>query len=115
MMAVVMIFVCCGCQGNFGKVSLQDAIEIPADGMIMKNIVQQIKNENAIGNFYGESNGFKYEWTIFGDDISTVEDINLLVDVNQTEGKEINVTLAQKEAFGFPALLSLQWIFRFLR
>ena len=106
-MAIIMVFACCGCQGNFGKVSLQDAIEIPEDGMIKKNIIQQIKNENAIGSFYGESNGFKYEWTIFGEDITNAADINLLADVNLTETGDVCVKVPGAEGFEYPALLSI--------
>lgn len=106
-MAVIMISVCCGCQGNFGKVSLQDSIEIPADGMIKKSMIQQIKNENAIGSFYGESNGFKYEWTIFGEDITNAADINLLAKVNLSETGDVSVNVPGARSFEYPALLSV--------
>ena len=49
----------CACQGNFGEISLQDAMEIPEDGIITKSNLDQIRKNNAIGLFYGESNGFK--------------------------------------------------------
>jgi len=106
-MTVIMLFTCCGCQGNFGKVSLQDSIEIPGDGVIKKNIIQQIKNENAIGSFYGESNGFKYEWTIFGEDITSAEEINLLANVEQTETGDVRIIVPGAEKFTYPALLSV--------
>jgi len=106
-MAVIMILVCCGCQGNFGKVSLQDSIEIPADGMIKKSMIQQIKNENAIGSFYGESNGLKYEWTIFGEDITNAADINLLAKVNLSETGDVSVNVPGAQNFEYPALLSV--------
>ena len=82
--SIFLILMMCACQGNFGKVNLQNAVEIPENGVIKQSIIQQIKNENAIGVFTGDSNGLRYEWTIFGDDITTPGEINLAVDIDTT-------------------------------
>lgn len=103
----------CACQGNFGSVNLNEAVEIPEDGIIKENILKQIKNENAIGVFAGESNGLRYEWTIFGSDIGEPKEINLGVQLHKTEGGNVRVVLRQGSAFDFSALLSIymdeQW------
>ena len=103
----------CACQGNFGSVDLKDSITIPEDGAIKGNIIQQIKNENAIGVFSGKSGGLGYEWTIFGSDIADSKEINLGVQLRKTDDGNIQVVLNQVEAFGFSALLSIylneQW------
>ena len=103
----------CGCQGNFGSVNLSDTIEIPDDGIINESIIKQINSENAIGVFAGKSDGLQYEWTIFGSDITDAKEINLRIQLSQTNDGEIQVELTQTEAFGFPALLSVylneQW------
>ena len=97
----------CACQGNFGKVNLQNAIEIPEDGTIKESIVSQIKNENAIGIFTGQSNGLGYEWTIFGSDIVEAKEINLAVNLTRTSDGDPKVELSQAEPFGFSVLLSV--------
>ena len=106
-LALILLFSLCACQGNFGSVNIQDAIEIPENGIIKESIIKQIKNENAIGNFFGESNGLKYEWTIFGNDITEVAEINLQVELNKTVDGNIKVVFSQGQAFGFPVLLSV--------
>ena len=47
-LAFTIMISICACQGNFGKVNLQDAIPIPENGIIMESILGQIKNENAM-------------------------------------------------------------------
>ena len=102
----IMIFLC-ACEGDFGGVNLNDSIAIPADGVIKENIVKQIQSENAIGVFTGESNGIRYEWTIFGSDITVPKGINLAVNITETIGGDTKVTLGATEPFGFSALLSV--------
>ncbi len=99
----------CGCQGNFGSVNLNDSVSIPEDGFIKESILKQIKKENAIGVFTGESNGIQYEWTIFGSDIVTPKQLNLAVDITQTINGYPKVILRTTESFGFAALLSVYW------
>ena len=70
LLAFTIMLSLCACQGNFGSVNLNDSVEIPEDGIIKESIVEQIKNENAIGVFTGTSNGLRYEWTIFGSDVA---------------------------------------------
>ena len=103
----LMLFSLCGCRGSFGSIDLQDAIEIPEDGIVKKSTIEQIKDKNAIAAFYGESNGCKYEWTIFGSDIKEPKEVNLLVDIQKNSFGELSVSCAQEDAFGFPALLSI--------
>ena len=69
-LALTIMLSLCACGGNFGSVNLNDSVAIPADGVIKESIIKQIKNENAIGVFTGESGGIHYEWTIFGSDIT---------------------------------------------
>ena len=106
-LAFLMLLSLCGCRGSFGSIDLQDAIEIPEDGIVKKSTIEQIKDKNAIAAFYGESNGCKYEWTIFGSDIKEPKEVNLLVDIQKNSFGELSVSCAQEDAFGFPALLSI--------
>ena len=79
----IMLFLC-GCQGNFGSVNLNESIEIPENGIIKESIIKKIQSENAIGVFTGESGGLRYEWTIFGSDITEPKEINLAVSITST-------------------------------
>ena len=97
----------CACQGNFGSVNLNEPIEIPENGIIKESIIKKIQSENAIGVFTGESNGLRYEWTIFGSDIAEPKEINLAVSITKTVNGDSKVTLSQTEPFGFSALLSV--------
>ena len=106
-LAFTILLSLCGCQGNFGKVNLRDAIAIPADGIIKQSVIEEIRSKNAIGIFYGESNGLKYEWTIFGSDIDAAREINLLASVSEAANGDVKITLLQTEGFGFSALLSV--------
>ena len=106
-LAFTILFSLCACQGNFGKVDLQDKLAIPADGMISKQVLAQLRSSNAIGVFTGESGGFSYEWTIFGSDLTEVRDTCLAVALSQTADGGLEVRLEQQEEFGFSALLSI--------
>ena len=61
LLAFTIMISLCACQGNFGKVNLQDTIPIPENGIIQERILSQIQSENAIGIFTGTSNGLRYE------------------------------------------------------
>ena len=112
-LAFTILLSLCACQGNFGSVNLNESLEIPENGIIKESILKKIQVENAIGVFTGESNGLRYEWTIFGSDITDPKEINLGVQLSKTNDGGIKVVLNQTEAFGVSALLSIyfdeQW------
>lgn len=95
-----------GCGGSFAQVNLQEPVAIPENGVISESVVRQLQKETAIGTFQGNSNGFSYEWTIFGSDISDAKEINLGMEITQLE-EGIQIRFEQEEPFGFPALLSI--------
>lgn len=105
-LALLLTLLCTAC-GSFEKVDLQEPINIPQDGIITENTLQQMQKEQAIGTFCGNSNGLDYEWTVFGSDISAPADVNFLVDVEKTE-EELSISLSAAQPFGFPALLSVK-------
>ena len=106
-LAFTIMLSMCACQGNFGSVNLNEPIEIPENGIIKESIIKKIQSENAIGVFTGESGGLRYEWTIFGSDITEPKEINLAVSITKTVNGDPKVTLSQAEPFGFSALLSV--------
>lgn len=106
MLTLALLFSFTACVGNFSQVDLKEPIAIPENGIIEKSILDKIKSENAIATFTGESNGIKYEWTIFGSDLDSTRDINLSVALAKTENG-LKVKLSETDDFGFPVLLSI--------
>ena len=106
-LAFIMLISLCGCKGNFGSINLNETIDIPENGLIKESIIKQIKSDNAIGVFSGSSNGYNYEWTIFGSDIEEAKEVNLGVTINKTADGKPEITLSSQENFGFSALLSI--------
>ena len=106
LLAFTIMLSLCACQGNWESVDLKAPVEIPDSGMIEESVVKQVKDENAVGVFAGKSGNYKYEWTIFGSDITEPKEINLGVQLTK-RGDGIQVTLGQTETFGFSALLSI--------
>jgi len=106
-LCLLLLLVLAGCGGSYGQVNLQEPVAIPEDGIISESIVRQLKAETAIGTFQGQSNGFAYEWTIFGSDIGESKEINLKMDIVPAEDG-IRIQFSQEQPFGFPALLSVQ-------
>ncbi len=110
---LLLIFVLCGCSGNFSKLDLQNAIELPEHGMVDQRTFEQIQKENAIAVFNGTSNGIFYEWTVFGSDLVNCRDINLGIEIenlaekNTVDEKAVQIAFAEQQPLGFPALLSI--------
>lgn len=95
-----------GCVGNFGNTDLKETMEIPENGILEKAVIQQIKDENAVAVFCGESNGLKYEWKLFGKDIVEAKNANLHVDL-MLDGEVLTAVFAQQENLGFSSMLSI--------
>ena len=94
------------CGGNFSAIDLKKPVTIPEDGIVAKETLAQIKNENAIATFMGRSGDLSYEWTIFGSDISEARDVNLSVSLEKVDDG-IKVVFGDKADFGFSSLLSV--------
>ena len=102
---LLLLLLLTGCS-NGTQINLQEPVPIPEDGIISENLVKQLQSENAIATFQGSSNGFSYEWTIFGSDITVASEINLKMDIQQ-QNEAIQIRFSQEQPFGFPALLSV--------
>ena len=102
LLSLVLCLTACG----LSTVTLQDPIPIPEDGVISARLLSQIRDENAIAVFEGSSAGLAYEWTIFGSDLDQIKTVDLGVEL-QPRPDSLQITFAQMEPFGFPALLSV--------
>ena len=103
-LTLLLSFAACG--GNFAQMDLKEPIALNEAGIVERDVFEKIKNENAIVTFTGESNGMKYEWTVFGSDLEETRDVNLSVTLEQAD-KSIKIKFAETKDFGFPALLSV--------
>ena len=105
-LAMALLLALTACGGNFVQVDLKEPIAISEEGVIEKSILDKVKTDNAIATFTGVSSNIKYEWTIFGSDITETRDINLALDLEETE-RGLTIVFRETENLGFPALLSI--------
>lgn len=95
-----------GCNNNFTYIDLSEPVSIPDNGIIEKEVFDQIKKENKIAIFTNTYNEYYYEWTIFGTDIKDTKDVNLLIEITEYE-EGIQVLFIEDSSFGFQSLLSI--------
>lgn len=107
LLALLLLFSLFGCN-RFSDINLKESIPISESGIIEKSILQQIKNENTIATFTGESNGYKYEWTVFGSDIDEAKAINLSLILNDGDEKNsVKGSFVSNEKIDIPLVLSI--------
>lgn len=95
-----------GC-GNAPR-TISGNIAIAENGIVEQEVFRQLKEENSIAVFSGKSNGIKYEWTVFGNDISEPKDLNLAVDFYETDYENaVAFEFSTKENLGFRPMLSI--------
>lgn len=90
-----------------GATELKNDIEIPENGVISAQIIEDARREKAILTFTGESNGKKYEWTLFGSDITENGEINLKTEIFDVTDTSFSVRFSSEKAIGYPAVLSV--------
>lgn len=105
-LTVLLLLSFVACKGNLNSIELKKYIDIPQNGIINKSTFDEIKNENYIAIFEGESDDFKYKWTVFGKELTDTRNINLSIDLKNTKNG-IKVTFGETKDFGFSALLSI--------
>ena len=113
-LCLVMLFSVTGCD-NFlaaNENNLQGSVDLAEDGIVPESTVRQIKDENAVVVFCGQSGAYRYEWTVFGSDITEVRALDFGLDIDNAENG-IYIDLHATESFGFAPVLSVyldtQW------
>lgn len=97
----------CSCANSMSR-TVNGKIAIPENGIIEDSILSQLKNNNSISIFTGESNDIKYEWTVFGSDISEPHKLNMAIAIDKTnEDDSIAFELESDQNFGFSSMLSI--------
>lgn len=102
--AAVMFSAACS---GMGTVDLNAPVDISENPVVSAEVIGQIKSGGSIAVFTGENNGIKYEWTVFGSDISEEKECDLGVGFSSADSSEVRFTFASREKFGFPAVLSI--------
>lgn len=106
LLACLLFISLCACDGTYGRVELKDVMELPQDGVVEEKILKEIKKGNEIATFTSESNGLKYEWKIFGSELTEVKDVNLSLSL-KTTADCVEITFAEEQELGFFATLSI--------
>lgn len=97
----------CACSLT-GARTYQGNMELPSDGVISENEIQQICSDQAVVTYSAESAGMLYEWTIFGDDIEQSKQVNLALELSESADKNrVTIKFLTEEEYGFPLVLSI--------
>lgn len=108
LLCTLMIFVLSACGSlSLKPAELQSSIPITDDGVISYSVFKELKEQNKVTTFVGESNGFRYEWTIFGNDVDEAKDLNLGIEITIGNSKKIAFHYLSGEDFGFSPVLSI--------
>lgn len=101
------MFALCGCDFSSTPASLESRTEIPEDGIIPASVFHALQQGNKVITFCGESNGTAYEWTVFGSDIQTPQDMNLKIEVSDDEMNHMSFRMESDDDWDFAPILSL--------
>ena len=85
LLCLILLLSFSGCN-NANDVKLKSNTQIPGNGIIEASVIEKLQSENAVGKFCGTSNGFKYEWTVFGNKIKKASKVNLKLEIKDDEG-----------------------------
>ena len=96
-----------GCMKNAEAVNFAGDIELGEDGIIKKEVFEQLVSANEIASICGKSGAYSYKWTVSGADVSEPRDLCMAVDIAENADGSIAVTLKSGEGFGFLPTLSI--------
>ena len=106
LLCLIILLGVCGCD-TIGTVAIHDTMEIPSDGWVDASVFKQIKQDNAIVTFTGETGGFLYEWTVFGEEIDTAQKLNFGIDIKESKNGDVLLTFKSQKEFGITPVLSI--------
>lgn len=101
---ILISFTSCG--GNYAQTDLKDPIAIGESGIIEKSIFDQAKRDNAVVIFTGKDGDIKYEWKVFGNELTHTRDVNLSLNIEKTQNG-VKLRFAESQALGFDTMLSV--------
>lgn len=97
-----------GCDSlNRQPATLADSISIPENGVIEASVFEALKNENKAVTFKGQHGNIRYEWIVFGSDITEAKDLNFGIDIMEADSEKLSFCFLSEESFGFSPALSI--------
>ena len=112
-LCLILILCCmlagfCGC-GSLNKqpVTLAESIAIPENGIIEAAVFETLKNDNKAITFKGQSKDIHYEWILFGSDIKEAKNLNLGIEITESNPEKVAFRFLSEENFGFSPTLSI--------
>ena len=87
-----LLFLSDGCSVQTPR-KIGNDIQIPDNGLISEEILKEIKENNLVTVFKGSSNGYSYEWTVFGNKLEKTDEIDLHADILIKENAQTEIVL----------------------
>lgn len=96
-----------GCASlNQKPVTLAESMSIPENGIVEAAVFETLKKENKAAVFEGQSGSIRYEWILFGGEIPEAKDLNLGIEITESENRKVAFRFCSEEDFGFTPGLS---------
>ena len=96
-----------GCMKNAQAVNFAGDIELGEDGIVKKELFEQLISENEIASICGKSGQYSYKWTVAGADVAQARDLCMAADIEKNDDGSVAVRLKSTESFGFLPTLSV--------
>ena len=96
-----------GCMKNAQAVNFAGDIDLGEDGIIKKEVFEQLTEQGEIASICGKSGEYSYKWTVAGADVTQPRDLCMAVDIAANADGSVSVKLKSGESFGFLPTLSV--------
>lgn len=96
-----------GCMKNAEAVNFAGDIDLGEDGIIKKELFEQLSEQGEIASICGKSGEYGYRWTVAGTDIKQPCELCMAVDIAVNSDGSVTVKLRSGESFGFLPTLSV--------
>ncbi len=96
-----------GCMKNEQAVNFAGERELGEDGIVKKELFEQLVSENEIASICGKSGRYSYKWTVAGADVAQPRDLCMAAQIEENDDGSVAVKLKSTESFGFLPTLSV--------
>lgn len=96
-----------GCKVKYANYSnYSGEIPLPDDGIVRAEVFESLKKTSNVAVFCGKHGNISYQWTVFGSDIDTPQDIDFRI-FTVLSNDNLHIQLSTDKAFGFSPVLSV--------
>lgn len=96
-----------GCMKNAEAVNFAGDIDLGEDGIIKKEVFEQLIERGEIASICGKSGEYSYKWTVSGADVKQPHDLCMAVTITENSDGSVTVKLKTDESFGFLPTLAV--------